>query len=59
MVTFLYNGTKLEYLSSIVLIVFHTVILKMLEKGQKPRNVDTFLNKEDIVSIIDRIPHSY
>ena len=31
---------KLEYLSSIV---FHTVILKMLRKGTKARNVASFL----------------
>ena len=39
MALFLYSG-KMEYLSSIV---FHTVILKMLSKEAKSRNVASFL----------------
>ena len=42
MASFLYSG-KMEYLSSIV---FHTVILKMLSKEAKSRNVASFLYSE-------------
>ena len=42
MALFLYSG-KMEYLSSIV---FYTVILKMLSKEAKSRNVASFLYSE-------------
>ena len=42
MASFLYSG-KMENLSSIV---FHTVILKMLSKEAKSRNVASFLYSE-------------
>ena len=42
MASFLYSG-KMKYLSSIV---FHTVILKMLSKEAKSRNVASFLYSE-------------
>ena len=51
MASFLYSG-KMEYLSSIV---FHTVILKMLSKEAKSRNVATFLYSgimENLSSIV-------
>ena len=51
MASFLYNG-KMEYLSSIVI---HTVILKMLLKESKSRNVASFLYSgimENLSSIV-------
>ena len=51
MASFLYSG-KMEYLSSIV---FHTVILKMLSKEAKSRNVASFLYSgimENLSSIV-------
>ena len=50
MASFLYSG-KMENLSSIV---FHTVILKMLSKEAKPRNVASFLYSE-IMEILPSI----
>ena len=50
---FIYSG-KMEYLSSIV---FHTVILKMLSKKAKSRNVASFLYTGEF--IIDCIPHCH
>ena len=48
----------MEYLSSIV---FHTVILKISENGQKLVNHASFLyrRKKNGVSIIDSIPHCH
>ena len=54
MASFLYSG-KMEYLSSIV---FHTVILKMLSKEAKSRNVASILYSgimENLSSIVFRI----
>ena len=51
MASFLYSG-KMDYLSSIV---FHTVILKMLSKETKSRNVASFLYSgimENLSSIV-------
>ena len=51
MALFLYSG-KMEYLTSIV---FHTVILKMLSKEAKSRNVASFLYSgimENLSSIV-------
>ena len=50
MASFLYSG-KMENLSSIV---FHTVILKMLSKEAKSRNVASFLYSE-IMEILPSI----
>ena len=51
MASFLYSG-KMEYLLSVV---FHTVILKMLSKEAKSRNVASFLYSgimENLASIV-------